>query len=135
MRLDFRTVNTFPETDVNSLDPKNREQLIRMARRLLRADNVGMLCTIDENGFPQARWMATMSFDDFPNLYTLTSARSRKVAQVQEHSTVHWMFSNHDLSFIVNLTGSRNLLARSGSDEANLAANCRQISRLFSRRH
>ena len=105
MRLDFRAVNTFPETDVNSLDPKNREQLIRMARRLLRADNVGMFCTIDENGFPQARWMATMSFDDFPNLYTLTSARSRKVAQVQEHSTVHWMFSNHDLSFIVNLTG------------------------------
>ena len=74
-----------------------------MARRLLRADNVGMFCTIDESGFPQARWMATMSFDDFPDLYTLTSARSRKVAQIQAHPTVHWVFSNRDLTFIVNL--------------------------------
>jgi general stress protein 26 len=99
-------MNQFPETDVGSLDPKNREQVIGMARRLLRTDNVGMLCTIDERGFPQARWMATMSFDDFPDLYTLTSVRSRKVAQVQAHPTVHWVFSNRDLTFILNLTGS-----------------------------
>ena len=46
-----------------------------------------------------------MSFDDFPDLYILTSATSRKVAQIQEHPIVYWMFSNHDLSFIVNLTG------------------------------
>ena len=99
-------MKNFPDTDVASLDPRNRDQIISMARRLLRADNVGMFCTIDENGFPQARWMATMSFDDFPDLYTLTSARSRKVAQIQAHSTVHWVFSNRDLTFIVNLTGS-----------------------------
>ena len=99
-------MDNFPETDIDSLDPKNREQIISMARRLLRADNVGMFCTIDENGSPQARWMATMSFEDFPDLYTLTSARSRKVAQVQANPAVHWVFSNRDLTFIVNLTGS-----------------------------
>ena len=99
-------MNNFPDTNVDSLDPRNRDEIISMARRLLRADNVGMFCTIDESGFPQARWMATMSFDDFPDLYTLTSARSRKVAQIQAHSTVHWVFSNRDLTFIVNLTGS-----------------------------
>ena len=99
-------MSTFPETEVNSLDPKNREQIISMARRLLRADNVGMLCTIDESGSPQARWMATMTFDDFPDLYTLTFARSRKAAQVQANPAVHWVFSNRDLTFIVNLTGS-----------------------------
>ena len=99
-------MDDFPDTDIDSLDPKNREQIISMARRLLRADNIGMFCTIDETGFPQARWMATMSFDDFPDLYTLTSARSRKVAQLQAHPTVHWVFSNRDLTFIVNLTGS-----------------------------
>lgn len=98
-------MNTFPQTDVNSLDPKNREQLIRMATELLKGNNPGILSTIDQSGFPQSRWMATMSFDDFPDLYTLTSARSRKVAQIQEHPMVHWIFSNHDLSFIVNLSG------------------------------
>jgi general stress protein 26 len=98
-------MNAFPETDVNSLDPKNREQLVRMARELLKGNNPGILSTVDQSGFPQSRWMATMSFDDFPDLYTLTSARSRKVAQIQQHPIVHWMFSNHDLSFVVNLTG------------------------------
>ncbi len=39
-------MNDFPDTKIDSLDPKNREQIISMARRLLRADNVGMFCTI-----------------------------------------------------------------------------------------
>ena len=128
-------MNTFPETDISSLDPKNRQQIISMARELLKGGNPGILSTVDQSGFPQSRWMATMSFDDFPDLYTLTSATSRKVAQIQEHPIVHWMFSNQDLSFVVNLTRKgRNLLARSGRDEADLAANCRQVARLFSRR-
>jgi general stress protein 26 len=98
-------MNIFPETDVDSLDPKNRDQIIIMARELLQGGNPGIFSTVDHSGFPQSRWMATMSFDDFPDLYTLTSATSRKVAQIQEHPIFHWMFSNHDLSFIVNLTG------------------------------
>jgi general stress protein 26 len=99
-------MNTFPETDVNSLDAKDQEQVINMVKQLLKGNNPGILSTVDQSGFPQSRWMATMSFDDFPDLYTLTSATSRKVAQIQEHPTVHWMFSNQDLSFIVNLTGT-----------------------------
>ena len=105
-------MNTFPETHVGSLDPNNREQVISMARQLLKGNNPGILSTVDQTGFPQSRWMATMSFDDFPNLYTLTSATSRKVAQIQEHPVVHWMFSNHDLSFIVNLTGTAEIYLR-----------------------
>jgi general stress protein 26 len=105
-------MNTFPETDVNSLDPKNREQVISMARQLLKGNNPGILSTVDQSVFPQSRWMATMSFDDFPDLYTLTAANSRKVAQIQEHPIVHWMFSNHDLSFVVNLTGRAEIFLR-----------------------
>ena len=105
-------MNTFPETDVNSLDPKDREQIISMARQLLIGNNPGILSTVDQSGFPQSRWMATMSFEDFPDLYTLTAATSRKVAQIQEHPIVHWMFSNHDLSFVVNLTGRAEIFLR-----------------------
>ena len=101
-------MNTFPKTDLNSLDPKSREEMVAFstARRLLRGGNAGILSTIDESGSPQSRWMATMSFDDFPDLYTLTSATSRKVAQIKNNPLVHWMFSNEDLSFIVNLAGT-----------------------------
>ena len=105
-------MKTFPETDVDSLDPKNREKVIGMVRQLLKGNNPGILTTVDLSGFPQSRWMATMSFDDFPNLYTLTSATSRKVAQIQEHPIVDWMFSNRDLSFIVNLTGRAGIFLR-----------------------
>ena len=35
-------MNTFPETDVDSLDPKNREQIISMARELLQGGNPGI---------------------------------------------------------------------------------------------
>jgi general stress protein 26 len=99
-------MNPSPATDINSLDAKRREEIISTARELLKGGNAGILSTIDRNGVPQSRWMATMSFDDFPDLYTLTSATSRKVAQIQENPAVHWMFSNQDLSFIVNLSGT-----------------------------
>jgi general stress protein 26 len=108
----FHAMNTFPETNVDSLDLRNREQIIDMARQLLKGNNPGILSTVDQSGFPQSRWMATMSFDDFPDLYTLTSATSRKVAQIQQHPIVHWMFSNHDLSFVVNLTGRAEICLR-----------------------
>jgi hypothetical protein len=52
-------MDDFPETDIGSVDPKNRAQIVLMARRLLRADNVGMFCTIDESGSPQARCFHT----------------------------------------------------------------------------
>ena len=105
-------MNTFPQTDVNSMDPNDRAQVIRMARQLLKGNNPGVLSTLDQSGYPQSRWMATMSFDDFPNLYTLTAANSRKVAQIKEHPIVQWMFSDRDLSFVVNLTGRAQLFLR-----------------------
>ena len=127
----IEVMNDFPDTKIDSLDPKNRAQILSMARRLLRADNVGMFCTIDESGFPQARWMATMSFDDFPDLYTLTSARSRKVAQVQAHSTVHWVFSNRDLTFIVNLTGSAEIYLHEAEEMKRIWQQIADRSRAF----
>ena len=102
----------FPEADASSLDPKNREQVISLVRQLLQSGNPGILTTVDQNGVPQSRWMATMSFDDFPNLYTLTAANSRKVGQIREHPIVQWMFCNHDLSFVVNLSGRAEVFLR-----------------------
>ena len=105
-------MNTFSQIDLNSLDPKDRAQVIRMARQLLKANNPGVLSTVDESGSPQSRWMATMSFQDFPNLYTLTAASSRKVAQIREHPIVQWMFTDRDYSFVVNLMGRAELFLR-----------------------
>lgn len=105
-------MNTFPQFDVDSLDPNDRTQVIDLVRRLLKSNNPGVLSTVDQSGFPQSRWMATMSFDDFPNLYTLTAANSRKVAQIKDHPIVQWMFSDRDWNFVVNLTGRAELFLR-----------------------
>jgi general stress protein 26 len=105
-------MNTSSQTDANSLDPNDRGQVIRMARRLLQGNNPGILSTVDESGSPQSRWMATMSFEDFPNLYTLTAANSRKVVQIREHPIVQWMFTDPDFSFVVNLMGRAQLFLR-----------------------
>jgi general stress protein 26 len=105
-------MNTFPQFDVDSLDPNDRTQVIDLVRRLLKSNNPGVLSTVDQSGFPQSRWMATMSFDDFPNLYTLTAANSRKVAQIKDHPIVQWMFSDRDWNFVVNLTGRAELYLR-----------------------
>ena len=102
-------MNTTAETDIESLDPGNREQIIRAVRETLKANNPGILSTVDRDGFPQSRWMATMSFSDFPDLYTLTAATSRKVSQIQTNPVVQWMFFNEALTFVVNLTGRAEL--------------------------
>ncbi len=124
-------MNTFPETDVNSLDAKDREQVISMAKQLLKGNNPGILSTVDQSGFPQSRWMATMSFDDFPDLYTLTAANSRKVGQIQEHPIVQWMFSNHDLSFVVNLTGRAEIFLRDAETMTRVWKQITDKSRAF----
>ena len=74
----LNVMNTLSQTDANSLNPNDRAEVLRMARQLLKGNHPGVLSTVDENGMPQSRWMATMSFEDFPNLYTLTAANSRK---------------------------------------------------------
>jgi general stress protein 26 len=105
-------MNTYSQTDADSVDPNDRAQVIRMARQLLKGNNPGVLTTVDENGSPQSRWMATMSFEDFPNLYTLTAANSRKVVQIRENPSVQWMFTDPDFGFVVNLSGRAQLFLR-----------------------
>ena len=45
-------MDTFPQADVDSLDPKDRAQVIGMARQLLKSNNPGVLSTIDQTWIP-----------------------------------------------------------------------------------
>ena len=57
-------MNSFPETDGNSLDPKNREQIISMVGQLLKGNKPGILSTVDQSGFPQRRILFP-SYEEF----------------------------------------------------------------------
>jgi general stress protein 26 len=86
------------------------DNIIGAAKRLVDGHHFGVLSTVDQNGNPEVRWMSTLSFDDFPRFYTLTHPHSRKVEQIKRHPEVNWMFSNHDLSLILNLIGKARVL-------------------------
>jgi hypothetical protein len=104
-------------------DPKNRDQIITMARQLLQGGNPGIFSTVDQSGFPQSRWMATMSFDDFPDLYTFDLRHEPKSRPNQVASDRPLDVFQPRLELHCQLDGGGNLFARGGRDEADLAAN------------
>jgi general stress protein 26 len=91
-------------------DGLTQDEIIGMVNDVLGSGRPGVLSTLDFNGAPQSRWMATSSFVEFPRFYTLTSPSSPKVEQIEAHPTVQWMFSSSDLDLVVNLTGRARML-------------------------
>ncbi|HEY8966652.1 MAG TPA: pyridoxamine 5'-phosphate oxidase family protein [Candidatus Methylacidiphilales bacterium] len=97
------------------------EDIFGAIRHLIDGSHPGVLATVDDAGIPRMRWMASLSFEAFPYLYTMTSAESRKIAHIRSHPGVSWMFFNQSLSLVVNLTGRAEVLedARSIRDAWN----------------
>lgn len=93
-----------------SFDIEDCEDVIGMVKTLVDGRRPGILGTVDKEGKPHVRWMATFSFSEFPIFHTLTHPESPKVTQIREHPYVTWMFSNDDLSLIVNLAGRARVL-------------------------
>lgn len=90
------------EEDIN---PENPEHCAALVRHLLDNRHPGILCTVDECEFPRVRWMATVAFDHYTTLYTLTAPGSRKLEQIRRHPTVEWMFSDFSTGVVANLIG------------------------------
>jgi len=94
-----------PERSTVHIPSKHAEHVVNMARRLANGKQPGVFATVDENGMPHIRWMATLSLHDWPTLYTITSPTSAKVRHIQHNPQVSWMFSNEEMNVIVNLRG------------------------------
>lgn len=107
--LPFIGMTPFPDS---SLPPgksdvaKHADYVIDLAKKLADGKRPGVLATVDENGMPHMRWMATLSLKDFPRLYTITSPTSRKIQHIRQNPNVNWMFSNEEMNVIVNLHGT-----------------------------
>ncbi|HEY8965836.1 MAG TPA: pyridoxamine 5'-phosphate oxidase family protein [Candidatus Methylacidiphilales bacterium] len=105
----LRTEETAPQTrpliDPTPFRLEEGDDIVGLLRQLVNGDHPGVLATMDRDGLPRMRWMASLSFEFFPYLYTLTSPSSRKVDQLKQHREVSWMFFNADLTLVVNLFG------------------------------
>lgn len=84
---------------------QHAEYVIELAKKLANGKRPGILATVDEQGMPHMRWMATLSLRDWPLLYTITSPASRKVQHIGKNPNVSWMFTNEEMNVIVNIRG------------------------------
>ncbi len=88
-----------------SFDIEDSDDLFGVARQLIDGRHFGVLTTTDSDGAPHARWMATMTFEKFPRILTLTSAGSGKVKHIRANQHVDWLFNNEDFTLVLNLKG------------------------------
>ena len=95
-----------PLNPSDAYDASESDDLFGQIKELIDGSHPGVLTTIDLLGFPRARWMATLSLEKLPFIYTLTSATSRKILEIERNPAVTWLFSNSDLSMAVSLTGN-----------------------------
>jgi len=103
-----------PQLETQAFDIEDSEDVMNLARQLINGEHPGILCTIDDEGFPRMRWMSTLSFDDLPVFYTLTSPKSRKVKEINRYHGVSWMFFNQDMSLVLNITGTAKVRSDAG---------------------
>jgi general stress protein 26 len=97
-----------PDGETFSLE--DSDDIVGMARQIVDGHHIGALATIDESGFPHVRWMSTLSCDDFPRIVTLTAPNSQKVRHIRRNPSVNWMFSNRNLTLVLNLVGHARIL-------------------------
>lgn len=87
------------------------EHVIRLAKQLADGSRPGVLATVDAEGLPHVRWMSTLSIQEFPRLYALTSPTSRKVGHIRANPKVSWMFATEGSSMVVNLSGTATIMS------------------------
>lgn len=92
------------------LGKKHGEHVVRLARQLADGNRPGVLSTVDSDGMPHLRWMATLSLQEFPHLYALTSPSSRKIDHIRHNPRVSWMFTTEASTVVINLSGTATVL-------------------------
>ena len=103
-----------PIQSPNEKATKHAEYVIDLAKKLADGKRPGVLATVDEQGMPHLRWMATLSLHDWPLLYTITSPASKKIQHINKNPNVSWMFSNEEMNVIVNIRGKARIASDAG---------------------
>ncbi len=85
--------------------PQTDAELLSRAVRIVDQAGVGMLTTVDAEGWPHARWMSAMSRDRLRTLHTLSAKETRKMTQLAGNPKVCWVFSTADMTDTVQLMG------------------------------
>jgi general stress protein 26 len=96
---------SIPESPHSSDSAKHAAYVVDIAKRMANGERPGVFATVDEKGRPHLRWMATLSLEEFPLLYTITAPGSRKIDHIKRHPEVSWMFTNEEMNTIITING------------------------------
>ncbi len=78
----------------------------RMVFELIDESRVGILTTVDAEGYPRARWMTPAALTRLSgDLYAVTPRKSPKVAQIAANPRVAWTFQTKSLDRIASVQG------------------------------
>ena len=84
----------------------SEHELLEHAEHLIARSTTGILATADDEGRPWMRWMTGVLSSGRPwQLFTLSSARTRKVGHIRANPCVSWLFSDPDRETVVTLRG------------------------------
>lgn len=82
----------------------NRDLMAR-AIKVVNDASIGIMCSVDGEGRPQARWMTSVAQNGIRTILTLTALNTRKVAQFEADPHVCWVFSANEHDDVVTLHG------------------------------
>ncbi len=83
----------------------DERELAKVALRVVDVNPLGVMTTIDEHGYPHARWMTAVTNDNLRTLMTLTAAGTRKVEHLRRCDKVCWLFQEEGQSDVVLIKG------------------------------
>ena len=87
-----------------------RDSLSRL-ERLLEASKVGILTTVDTDGFPRSRWMTpTILRGRSGTIYAVTAPQSTKCAHIRNGGRVEWFVQSRALDEVVSAIGTATLI-------------------------
>lgn len=84
----------------------SKEEIIRAAQELTKANRVFVLATVDQAGVPQVRWMGGCLLDEPMTLSMATKAKSRKMDQIRAHPQAQLMFQDEECTRVATVTGT-----------------------------
>lgn len=87
------------------------QEMLRKLDGLLELSRVGILTTVDAEGYPRSRWMTPTFVPGREGmLYAVTSPTFAKTVQIAKHPKVGWIFQTRALDEIMTVHGKINII-------------------------
>ncbi|MCX7786351.1 MAG: pyridoxamine 5'-phosphate oxidase family protein [Spirochaetes bacterium] len=87
------------------------QEMLRRLDELLETSRVGILTTVDSEGYPRSRWMTPAFVPGREGmLYAVTSPAFAKTMQISKYPKVGWIFQTRALDEIMTVQGKINII-------------------------